>query len=121
MGMNIFTDDTPVAKAARRRLYRREWMRKRRAQKGERWQLKVGPKLAALVRSAKPKHISLDQWLRKLIRSGLELQSAMSQPIPDGFEAAPMPLPGAMLQPGRNDPCFCGSGLKFKRCCGNAA
>ncbi len=81
MGMNIFTDESPVAKAARRRLYRREWMRKRRAQKGERWQLKAGPRLAALVRSAKPKHISLDQWLRKLIRSGLELQAAMSQPI----------------------------------------
>lgn len=21
--------------------------------------------------------------------------------------------------PGRNDPCFCGSGLKYKKCCGN--
>ncbi len=121
MGMNIFTDESPVAKAARRRLYRREWMRKRRAQKGERWQLKAGPRLAALVRSAKPKHISLDQWLRKLIRSGLELQAAMSQPIPDGFDTASMPPPVPMFEIGRNDPCFCGSGLKFKRCCGRIA
>ena len=34
-------------------------------------------------------------------------------PLPgNGFR--PMPLPA----PGRNDPCFCGSGRKFKRCCG---
>lgn len=32
-------------------------------------------------------------------------------------ETLPVPLPGSRL-PGRNAPCFCGSGNKFKRCCG---
>lgn len=32
-------------------------------------------------------------------------------------ERLPSPLPGSKL-PGRNEPCFCGSGNKFKRCCG---
>ena len=32
-------------------------------------------------------------------------------------EKLPTPLPGSRI-PGRNDPCFCGSGNKFKRCCG---
>lgn len=27
--------------------------------------------------------------------------------------------PRALPEPGRNEPCFCGSGLKFKRCCGD--
>jgi uncharacterized protein YchJ len=31
-------------------------------------------------------------------------------------ERAFLPLPGTRL-PGRNDPCFCGSGAKFKKCC----
>ena len=35
---------------------------------------------------------------------------------PDG-EAPPTPLRAAP-KPGRNDPCSCGSGLKFKKCCG---
>ena len=30
------------------------------------------------------------------------------------FEAEPVPL----KMPGRNEPCFCGSGKKFKKCCG---
>jgi len=36
-------------------------------------------------------------------------------PLP-GNRFAPKPLP----HPGRNDPCPCGSGRKFKRCCANA-
>jgi uncharacterized protein len=28
------------------------------------------------------------------------------------------PMPGATGKPGRNDPCPCGSGNKFKKCCG---
>ena len=117
--MNIFTDDTPVAKTARRRLYRREWMRKRRAEKGERWQLKVGPEFAALVHEAKPKHLSFDQWLRKLIRSGL---IAEAHALADS--QLPPPVPTPLVPPyriGRNDPCFCGSALKFKSCCGRTA
>lgn len=28
------------------------------------------------------------------------------------------PRPATKTKPGRNDPCSCGSGLKFKKCCG---
>ncbi|MFV8836425.1 SEC-C metal-binding domain-containing protein [Aquisalimonas sp. APHAB1-3] len=36
-------------------------------------------------------------------------------PLP-GNHLRPQPLP----EPGRNDPCLCGSGRKFKKCCANA-
>lgn len=29
-------------------------------------------------------------------------------------------IPDAAFPPGRNEPCFCGSGERFKRCCGSA-
>ncbi|MCV5497880.1 SEC-C metal-binding domain-containing protein, partial [Escherichia coli] len=29
----------------------------------------------------------------------------------------PVPVKGAENMPGRNDPCPCGSGKKFKKCC----
>ncbi len=36
----------------------------------------------------------------------------------DGREAPQTPVRHAAPQPGRNDPCPCGSGKKFKKCCG---
>jgi len=30
-------------------------------------------------------------------------------------------LNGALKKPGRNDPCHCGSGKKYKKCCGKSA
>ncbi|HSG29393.1 MAG TPA: SEC-C metal-binding domain-containing protein, partial [Candidatus Krumholzibacterium sp.] len=51
-------------------------------------------------------------------------------PVPDGAGAepksAPPPPPGGGISPaqrdlpkvGRNDPCPCGSGKKYKKCCG---
>ncbi len=38
-------------------------------------------------------------------------------PIPD----APVEQARSEGQPGRNDPCSCGSGKKFKKCCGKAS
>ena len=38
----------------------------------------------------------------------------------DAKELAPPPKVNAP-RVGRNDPCTCGSGNKFKKCCGNAA
>ena len=35
--------------------------------------------------------------------------------------AVPAPTPGFPRNPPRNAPCPCGSGAKFKRCCGNPA
>lgn len=37
------------------------------------------------------------------------------------FTAAPPPMERTSTKVGRNDPCPCGSGKKFKKCCGNAA
>jgi preprotein translocase subunit SecA len=37
-------------------------------------------------------------------------------PIPD----APVEQAKATENPGRNDPCPCGSGKKYKKCCGKA-
>lgn len=31
----------------------------------------------------------------------------------------PAPITDGSFPPGRNEPCFCGSGERFKRCCGN--
>ena len=118
MNKNIFTGNSPVAKAARRRRYRRNWMRKRRAQKGEYWRLKVGPGFAAMVHESKPTRLSFNQWLRRLIRSGLLAEAhtlARSHQPPAPAPAVPP------YKIGRNDPCFCGSGLKFKRCCGKGS
>ena len=33
---------------------------------------------------------------------------------------APRPVPVRTTKVGRNDPCPCGSGAKYKRCCGNS-
>jgi len=40
---------------------------------------------------------------------------------PEGLLAPPSPPAQKMPQPGRNDPCPCGSGKKFKKCCGKAS
>lgn len=41
-----------------------------------------------------------------------------------GEDEEPLPPPvepiKAHAEPGRNDPCSCGSGKKFKKCCGRA-
>jgi preprotein translocase subunit SecA len=42
--------------------------------------------------------------------------AAAGQPAPNGNPAARVPAGGAKL--GRNDPCWCGSGKKFKKCHG---
>ena len=40
---------------------------------------------------------------------------------PGGLLRRPSPPAQATAQPGRNDPCPCGSGKKFKKCCGKAS
>jgi SEC-C motif domain protein len=39
----------------------------------------------------------------------------------DGQEIAPPPAKRLAPEIGRNDPCVCGSGKKYKKCCGRAA
>ena len=38
-----------------------------------------------------------------------------------GVEEEPPPPPAVSSKVGRNDPCPCGSGKKYKKCCGAAA
>lgn len=55
--------------------------------------------------------------LRELTRQrGLELHRATRPPIAPRRPALPQPSPAA-ARPGRNEPCPCGSGEKYKRCC----
>ncbi len=42
--------------------------------------------------------------------------SSDDAPVPD----APVERAKATSMPGRNDPCSCGSGKKYKKCCGKA-
>jgi uncharacterized protein YecA (UPF0149 family) len=44
------------------------------------------------------------------------------QPQPPQQQPAPQPQgrPAGMPKPGRNDPCPCGSGVKYKKCCAPA-
>jgi preprotein translocase subunit SecA len=57
---------------------------------------------------------ALDERLRL---SGLEPVFSSKQEEED--EAPPPAAPAAPAQkPGRNDPCPCGSGKKYKKCCG---
>ena len=43
----------------------------------------------------------------------------LRHPRPVAAPAKPAPYVHAEAKVGRNEPCPCGSGVKFKRCCGN--
>ena len=55
--------------------------------------------------------------IRQLRREATELISPCIVLI-DRFWKARRQAPGRTPKPGRNDPCPCGSGRKYKRCCG---
>jgi uncharacterized protein len=57
----------------------------------------------AFFRYARPRLMELDRSLRAF--------------FPDAFHEEPPSAPAARAQPGRNDPCHCGSGRKYKHCC----
>ncbi len=44
-------------------------------------------------------------------------ETAMSASMARLPESTPRPLNAPPVRPGRNDPCPCGSGRKYKRCC----
>jgi len=56
--------------------------------------------------------------IRKGLRTGLGLGRGRSQfrLVPPELRPDPIRAPGG---PGRNEPCPCGSGAKYKKCCGN--
>ena len=65
-----------------------------------------------------------DEDLRKTVIAGL---SVATQTLYDYFlrrrtgkvSGRPVGIRGARQKIGRNDPCYCGSGKKYKRCCGD--
>ncbi len=54
--------------------------------------------------------------LRQIVR--MEAQQAVLIAPPTYVTALATPFRHAQTKPGRNDPCPCGSGKKYKRCCG---
>ncbi len=55
--------------------------------------------------------------LRQLAR--IQARRAASVPPPPSPAAPARPVCQSQPKPGRNDPCPCGSGKKFKKCCGS--
>lgn len=65
----------------------------------------------------------MDQIMRDLRKAfHLSGEEAEDEALPEGDEAeesVPLnPMPAAQRKVGRNDPCPCGSGKKYKKCCG---
>ncbi len=57
----------------------------------------------------------------KLLRRVADGYQEASGPPAAATTSAPVPTPSAKPKFGRNQPCACGSGLKFKRCCAGKA
>ena len=55
--------------------------------------------------------------LERLIAQRRALQAVESKCATETAQTNPISSPGVPSGPGRNSPCPCGSGLKFKRCC----
>jgi hypothetical protein len=60
-----------------------------------------------------------DVLVRMLISMSTQGPKQISMPLPSGSSTKPAAL--TPTKAGRNDPCPCGSGKKFKKCCGKAA
>ena len=62
--------------------------------------------------------------LHKLFRSVVRLEAFLAQ-LPNAAPTTTINLPQPTSRtedaPGRNSPCICGSGRKFKQCCGRLA
>jgi hypothetical protein len=88
------------------------------------------PSLAALVRRLRQAHPGLDQQLkqrhreiralfRRALQERLDAESGESgSETPSGVPSPAPTRPARAEQIGRNEPCPCGSGKKFKKCCG---
>ncbi|MBM4060336.1 MAG: hypothetical protein FJ265_04450 [Planctomycetes bacterium] len=50
----------------------------------------------------------------------LQAQRRLAPAMPPPPKPAPKGLPPGAARPGRNDPCPCGSGIKYKKCCAPA-
>ena len=73
------------------------------------WIADAGPSLApAIAAQVDPRTGPPGLLFRTM---GIAIYNAMPQPDAD-FRPLKLPVPG------RNEPCLCGSGAKYKRCCG---
>ena len=61
-------------------------------------------------------HAQADSVLQSNIDTAAESNEATAKQ--DKTTAAPAPITRAGKKVGRNDPCICGSGKKYKHCCG---
>jgi len=55
--------------------------------------------------------------IRRILPDAMESYALLGRTIADAIRTLEEPVPVA-AKPGRNDPCPCGSGRKYKKCCG---
>ena len=62
-----------------------------------------------------------DRWIDAIVPSLVEIAAywAARRAMPGDAAMPAMPIVRAAPKVGRNDPCSCGSGKKFKKCCGD--
>ena len=60
-----------------------------------------------------------DEWEKKELCDGLKIAALAIHAFWSSADPNPSPI-RASDTPGRNDPCPCGSGKKYKRCCGRS-
>ena len=82
-------------------------------------------RIRGLLRKIEEQAGSLSEGETELVQLALDERLVLHGHAPVFFpDAAPElaePVAPAATAPGRNDPCSCGSGKKFKKCCGAAA
>lgn len=111
---------------------RHDYLRDRSTVEERRFRSPEATELMAALRMAHPdcnaffqeRHRQLRYLARRLIPSGVRnvrraprLQT--SEVLPEPSPPPPPPPVRAAIKPGRNDPCPCGSGRKYKKCCGH--
>ena len=83
--------------------------------------VEVGPLLVALFSlAADGSEATMEMPDPEMRRDFVESIPVMLLAIHRYWRAVPKQSPASSIKVGRNDPCPCGSGLKFKKCCGAA-
>ena len=110
---------------------RHDYIRDRTTVKERKFRSPEAKELMTALRTALPdcnalfqeRHRQLRRLAGRLIPSGVRnarraprLQT--SEVLPEPLPPPPLPPAKAPIKPGRNDPCPCGSGRKYKKCCG---
>ncbi len=72
----------------------------------------AAPQAASAAQSAQPKSVN------DVFASMISQVGGRRMPPPSALPPAAAPVRSAAPAVGRNDPCPCGSGKKYKKCCG---